>query len=160
MKALVVLFAALLTGVAVNAQESPEKRIELSDLAWLAGCWEGTGFGNRVGECWMSAPDGRLTGMFQIIDADGRQTLSEIFVIDEFEGGPAMRLKHFHADLKGWEDKDEFVVFALRETGTDFACFDGLTYTRTGDDRLVVELVVSQDGESSRQRLEFERAAD
>lgn len=158
MKTCILLLVALLTGAGEGAREAP--RIELSDLKWLEGCWEGAGFGNRVGECWMSAPDGRLTGMFQIIDADGQQTLSEIFVLDEFEEGPAIRLKHFYADLTGWEDKDEFVVFPLRETGADFARFDGLAYSRTGDDRLIVELVVSQGGESSVQRLEFQRVTD
>lgn len=158
MKTCFLLLVALLTSAGAAAREAP--RIELSDLAWLAGCWQGTGFGNRVEECWMTAPDGRLTGMFQMIDADGQQTMSEIFVLDEFEDGPAIRLKHFHADLTGWEDKDEFVVFPLRETGTDFARFDGLTYRRTEDGRLIVEVVVSQGEESSVQRLEFQRVED
>lgn len=151
--------AALLACVHVGAEEPSGTRIELSDLAWLEGCWEGTGFGNRVGECWMSAPDGRLTGMFQMIDSDGKQTMSEIFVLDAFEDGPALRLKHFNADLTGWEGQDDFIVFPLRETGVGFARFDGLTYRLESDGRLIVELVVSRGGESSLQRLEFERVA-
>jgi len=152
--------ALLLAATVAGAREAPEQRVELSDLGWLEGCWEGTGFGNRVSECWMSSPNGRLTGMFQMIDADSNQTMSEIFVLDEFEDGPAIRLKHFHADLTGWEGRDEFIVFPLRETGDGFARFDGLTYTHTEDDRLIVGLVVSQAGEQSLQRLEFERVAD
>ena len=152
--------AALLAGTGLGAQEAPKERIELSDLAWLQGCWEGTGFGNRVGECWMSAPDGRLTGMFQMIDAEGKQTMSEIFVLDAFEDGPAIRLKHFHADLTGWEGRDDFIVFPLRETGTGFARFDGLTYRLESDGRLIVELVVSRGGEASLERLEFRRVRE
>lgn len=133
---------------------------DLSKLTWLEGCWEGSGFGKRVEECWMSAPDGRLTGMFQMIDDDGKQTMSEIFVLDHFEGGPAIRLKHFHPDLTGWEDQDEFIVFPLRETGPDFARFDGLTYRLDEGGRLIVELVVSMGGEPSLQRLEFERVSN
>lgn len=154
------ILAALLAGTGAGAQEVPEERIELSDLGWLQGCWEGTGFGNRVGECWMSAPDGRLTGVFQMIDADGHQTMSEIFVLDDFEDGPALRLKHFHADLTGWEEREEFMVFPLRETGAGFARFEGLNYSLAEDGRLIVELVVSRGGESSLQRLEFERVGD
>lgn len=75
MQILILLLAALLAGTGAGAQEASEERIELSDLGWLQGCWEGTGFGNRVEECWMSAPDGRLTGMFQMIEADGKQTM-------------------------------------------------------------------------------------
>ena len=160
MKTCILLFVALLTGTGAAAPDESSQRIELSDLGWLEGCWEGTGFGNRVGECWMSAPAGRLTGMFQMLDAAGSQTMSEIFVLDHFEDGPAIRLKHFHADLTGWEGRDEFLVFPLRETGPDFARFDGLTYSRTEDGRLIVELMVSQGDESSLQRLEFDRVRD
>ena len=160
MKTCILLFVALLTGTGAAAPDEPSKRIELSDLGWLEGCWEGTGFGTRVGECWMSAPGGRLTGVFQMLDADGSQTMSEIFVLDHFEYGPAIRLKHFHADLTGWEGRDDFVVFPLRETGPDFARFDGLTYRLAEDGRLIVELMVSRSGESSLQRLEFQRVAD
>ena len=160
MKTCILLFVALLTGTGAAAPDESSQRIELSDLGWLKGCWEGTGFGNRVGECWMSAPGGRLTGVFQMLDADGSQTMSEIFVLDHFEYGPAIRLKHFHADLTGWEGRDDFVVFPLRETGPDFARFDGLTYRLAEDGRLIVELMVSRGGESSLQRLEFQRVAD
>lgn len=160
MKIHVFLLATLLLAGGADGQDAPETRVEIGDLAWLEGCWEGTGFGNRVEECWMTAPDGRLTGMFQMIGADGKQTMSEIFVLDEFEDGPAIRLKHFHPDLTGWEGQDEFIVFPLRETRADFARFDGLTYSLAEDGRLIVELVVSQGGEPSLQRLEFERVAD
>jgi len=160
MKNFLLLLAALLTAPGAGARDSPDKRIELSDLAWLAGCRAGTGFGNRVEECWMTAPDGRLTGMFQMIGADGKQMMSEIFVLAEFDDGPAIRLKHFHPDLTGSEGRDEFLVFPLRETGADFARFDGLTYCLVEDGRLIVELMVKRAGESSLQRLEFERVTD
>lgn len=158
MKIRIFVLAAILLCARAYATEPSENRIALADLAWLEGCWAGTGFGKRVGECWMSAPDGRLTGMFQMIDADGRQTMSEIFVLTEFEDGPAIRLKHFNPDLTGWEDRDEFIVFPLRETGADFARFDGLTYSLADDGRLIVELMVKQGGEASLERLEFKRA--
>lgn len=160
MKTCIVLLVAWLIGAGAWAQETTEEQIELSDLAWLEGCWEGTGFGNRVGECWMCAPDGRLTGMFQMIDPEGKQTMSEIFVLDEFDDGPAIRLKHFNADLTGWEGQDDFIVFSLRETGPGFARFDGLTYRLESDGRLIVELIVSRGGESSLQRLEFRRVRE
>lgn len=150
----IVLFAVLAAG---PAREGDALEPDRSRLTWLEGCWEGTGFGKRVSECWMSAPDGRLTGMFQIIGADGSQEMSEIFVLDRFEDGPAIRLKHFHPDLTGWEGRDDFLVFPLRETGEGFARFDGLTYRLSEEGRLVVDLVVSRGGEESLERLVFER---
>ena len=149
-----LLFAVLLPG---EARDADVAEPDPSRLSWLEGCWEGTGFGKRVTECWMSAPDGRLTGMFQMIGADGAQEMSEIFVLDDFDDGPAIRLKHFHPDLTGWEGQDDFVVFPLLETGAGFARFDGLTYRLSDDGRLIVDLVVSREGEESVERLEFER---
>lgn len=158
-----VLFPVLVLLIALQpADADTEASVapELSQLGWLEGCWSGTGFGKRVDECWMRAPDGRLTGMFQLIGEGGRQEMSEIFVLDHFAAGPAIRLKHFHPDLTGWEDRDAFIEFPLRETGPGFARFDGLTYRLDPDGRLIVELMVSRGGEPSLERLEFERVAD
>lgn len=160
MKKYLLLMATLSALARVGAEEMDNTEPDLGQLTWLEGCWQGTGFGKRVDECWMRAPDGRMTGMFQLVGEDGRQEMSEIFVLAEFEDGPAIRLKHFHPDLTGWEGRDEFVEFPLRETGPDFARFDGLVYRVVEDGRLVVELMVTTGGETSLQRLEFERVAD
>lgn len=151
------LLSLILALLAAPLLAEAPPRVALSDLSWLQGCWQGTGFGKAVTECWMRAPDGRLTGMFQLIGADGRQEMSEIFVLDEFDDGPAIRLKHFGPDLAGWEARDEHVVFELRETGPGLARFDGLTYRLLDDGRLVAELVVRRGDESSVERLQFER---
>lgn len=150
---LVFLATLAMTPVFAQASEGAEPHLDLKDLAWLQGCWEGTGFNNRIGECWISAPDGRLTGMFQMIGPDGTQTLSEFFVLDAFDDAPAIRLKHFNADLTGWEARDEYVVFELLETGPDFARFDGLEYRRDNQGRLIVHVTVSRDGVESVERL-------
>lgn len=148
----------LLVAFALAAgQQDAHPNVDISDLAWLAGCWHGTGFGNRVEECWMLAPDGRLTGMFQIIDQDGHQTLSEIFVLDRFEDEPALRLKHFHPDLTGWETRDDFVEFKLLETREGYARFEALEYTRSEAGGLIVDVVVSRNGEERVERLELQR---
>jgi hypothetical protein len=138
------------------AEVPAETRIELSDLAWLEGCWEGTAFGNLAGECWMRAPDGRLTGMFQLIDGE-RQKFSEIFVIDRFDDGPALRLKHFHANLHGWEERDQYLSFPLKETGPGVARFDGLLYRLEEDGSLSIELRMKRGDEHHTERMLFHR---
>jgi hypothetical protein len=158
----VALIFALLVPAALQDHQLRDTAAEdasgynLADLGWLEGCWQGSGFGKRVTECWMRAPAGRLTGMFQMIGENGEQEFSEIFVLDEFEGGAAIRLKHFDPELVGWEAQDGYVVFELRETGPDFARFDGLTYRLSEDGRLIAELSVTRNGERETERLEFE----
>lgn len=105
----------------------------------LLGCWEGEGLGGQVYECWMPGPGGRVTGTFQLVQ-DGEQAFSEILIIDDFGEGPEMRLKHFYGDLKGWEEKDDFVTFKLKEARDDALVFGGLTITFEGDDRLLMDL--------------------
>lgn len=152
-----LMLILILLGAPTDTGQPVDPRLRVSDLSWLEGCWQGTGFGKRVTECWMRAPDGRMTGMFQLIGDGGAQEMSEIFVLDDFEDGPAIRLKHFGPELIGWEAHDAFVVFELRETGPDFARFDGLTYRLTAADRLVAELVVTENGEQRTVRLTFDR---
>lgn len=149
----------LLAGFAALAQPAePAPRAEIADLAWLEGCWEGTGFGSRVTECWMLGPTGRLTGTFQLLNADGTQNFSEILLLDVFEDGPAMRVKHFTPDFVGWEGKDGFHTFVLEETGPGFARFRGLTLELGGDGRQIATLLMrSGDGAVREERLVYER---
>ena len=150
---LIFLLMFAMTQLFAQASEDGEPHFDLRELAWLQGSWEGTGFNNRIGECWMSAPDGRLTGMFQMIGPDGNQTLSEFFILGAFQDAPAIRLKHFNADLTGWEAQDEYVLFELLETGPDFARFDGLEYHRDNQGRLIIHVTVSRDGKESVERF-------
>ncbi|MGF1607150.1 MAG: DUF6265 family protein [Rhodothalassiaceae bacterium] len=132
--------------------------VDPAHLAWLQGCWVGEGLGAEVSECWMAAPDGRMTGMFQLVE-DGAQRFSEIFVLDDFGDGPVLRLKHFDAELKGWEAQDGFISFRLIKTEPDRASFKGLVYERTADDAMAVHLDIRRaDGSVRTETLIFQRA--
>lgn len=54
----------------------------------------------------------------------------------EVEGSVEMRLKHVHPDMKGWEEKDDFVTFKLVRHDDSGAYFEGLTFRRAGPDRI------------------------
>lgn len=153
-----VIVVLLLMAVALpTAMAEEPSRLELADLVFLEGCWHGTAFGSPASECWMVAPDGRLTGMFQLVQ-DGRQAFSEIFVLDRFEDGYELRVKHFHSDLRGWEAQDAWVTFPLRETGPGLARFDGLVYRLDEEGGLQVDLDMRHGDEVRTERLRFARA--
>lgn len=130
---------------------------DISRLAWLEGCWEGEGLGGDVGECWLRAPGSdRLTGLF-FLSVNGEQRFSEIMVIDMFDDGPALRLKHFHADMTGWEEREDYVSFPLYETGDNYARFRGLDYRLTPDGTFEIDIVLRSRGEAHTYRLTLRR---
>lgn len=148
---------------AFAAQAQPEEarvRADIADLAWLEGCWEGEGFGGAISECWMRGPTGRLTGTFQLLEPDGTQRFSEILLLDVFEDGPAMRVKHFTPDFVGWEDKDAYLTFVLEETRDGYGRFRGLTLELTEDGRQIATLMMRDaEGNPREERLVYERLA-
>jgi len=130
---------------------------DMPDAAWLEGCWEGEGLGAAVTECWMRAPDGRMTGMFQLLNEDGSQRFSEIFTLAPFEDGVQLRLKHFNPDMTGWEARDDFIAWTLVEAGERRLVFDGLEMFIDEGGRLIVDLDIRRGGEVARERFTYER---
>ena len=153
-----VIFAALMLQASQPSDGSAETpRIKLDDLEFLQGCWAGTGLGAEAQECWMAGPSGRLTGMFELLNADGTQRFSEIFVLDRFEDGPALRLKHFHPDLTGWEAQDDYVSFPLIETAPGRAVFEGLEMQLSDTGALLVDLTMTGADGPRIERFTYER---
>ena len=73
-----------------------------------------------------------MVGYFRFVK-DNKVVFYEIVTIVETNGTLAMRLKHFHADLKGWEEKDDMQEFKLVAVEGQTAYFDGLSMRRDGD---------------------------
>jgi hypothetical protein len=147
----------LFTGIlaALSLQSSPaEQPIE---APWLHGCWQGEALGGHAVECWMHAPMGRLTGVFELHDDTGAQVFSELIVIDTFEDGPAMRLKHFRPDLTGWEAGNEYINFPLVEQREDALIFNGLEMHLLDENRVLVEVVLGEGDEPHVERFEYTR---
>lgn len=130
----------------------------LEDFAWLAGRWEGTGFGGaRVEEVWTAPEGSSMCGLFRMT-RDGRAQIYEFVLLVPVGDSVEMRLKHFTWELKGWEEKDKWVTFRLvRRTETEFF-FEGLTFRREdGGDTLRAFLLVSSKGRSEEQELVYRR---
>ncbi len=131
---------------------------ELTPPDWLEGCWTGTGLGSPAMECWMSSPGGPMTGMFQLLDENGDQIFSEIMLIDTFDDGPALRLKHFDAQLIGWEAADEYVNFAFVEQTPTSLVFNGLEMHLQPSGALFIDVVLGEGEDLQTARFEYVRA--
>lgn len=119
---------------AVEGQDPPKAR--LADLAWLAGAWEGEGITGPAREVYSPPMGGQIIGHF-IQTRGGEIAFSEILTIAQVGDTLEYRLKHFNADLTGWEEKDDVFRFPLVAVEGDAFYFDGLTIRRDGPDGLI-----------------------
>ena len=84
----------------------------LDQVSWIEGYWKGEAMGGQTEEIWSRPMGGSMMGSFKLVYEHEIQ-FYEIMTIAEIDETLIMRLKHFHADLKGWEEKDQTVDFKL-----------------------------------------------
>lgn len=141
--------------LAEGAASPPAK---VADFAWLAGHWVGTGFGGaHVEEVWMSPMGGSMSGHFRLV-AGGRAQVYEVFALVQVGPSVELRLKHFSADLKAWEEKSDFVTFKLVRHAPGEAHFEGLTFRVIDNRELRAWLVTeARDGTRTEQEMVYQR---
>jgi hypothetical protein len=146
------------TRSAVAGQASPAARV--AELAWLSGEWTGAGIGGAPAREVYSAPlAGHLTGHFVQTRGEG---IAFMELVDIAEEGDTLvyRLKHFNADLTGWEERGEVRRFPLVAKTDSTWFFDGLTIRRDGPDRMTGAVrVASSDGPSRELVFHYSRAS-
>jgi hypothetical protein len=136
------------------AAERP--RATLADMKWLEGRWVGAAFGGKTEEQW-SAPDGgAMVGWYRLVK-DGKPVFYELMTVVEKDGSLVMRLKHFHADLKGWEEKDEVREFALVAKEEGAMHFEGMSFHPKGDALTVYLAIEHEDGKVTEEKFEYAR---
>jgi len=141
-----------------SVSDTSEGSKSLDDLSWLVGRWVGKGFGGVCEEVWQPSSGGSMIGTFRLI-VDGKAQFYELMTVTMELGKPTMKLKHFNADLTGWEEKDKFVTFEFVSMSDSGILFEGLTYSLTPDGGLRVTVMVgSGDGETNEQLIEYHRA--
>ncbi len=134
----------------------------VADMTWLEGEWVGTGIGgNPAGESFSFAGDRQMIGHFWQLDAGGDVDFYEVITITRDGDSLMMRLKHFAADLSGWEDKsaESALNFPLLERGERRWVFGPATFTKPSDDTLEVSVVVrGSDGKLNSLDFSYRRA--
>lgn len=118
--------AAQETRVAEDGAESP--RADLGQMDWLIGQWSGEGIGGApAAESWLPPAGGTMVGTFVQQSAEGPILFTEHLYLMEEDGTLVLRLKHFNADLTGWEEKDDMLSFRLVALEPCAAYFHALT---------------------------------
>jgi len=151
------------TRIGEKGFESPPATLEQID--WLEGQWIGDGIGGAPAmESWLKPMGGTMVGTFVQEAADGSIQFSEILYLMEEEGSLVLRLKHFNADLTGWEEKDEMLTFRLVAIEPCAAYFNALTLRcanpeRPGEGLVAAVRMRSDKPEPQELVFEFGKAA-
>src|SRR5688572_11029670 len=82
---------------------------------------------------------GAMIGTFRLL-AKNAVVFYQFLNMAEENGTLVLRLKHFNADMTGWEEKGSFLTFSLVRMTPAEAFFNGLTFRRAGDDGLEIFL--------------------
>jgi hypothetical protein len=131
----------------------------LADLAWLAGTWRGEGITGPAREVYLKPMGGQMAGHFSQMRADGIW-FYEIVTIVEKGASLEYRLRHFNADLTGWEEKDGVRAFPLVAAADNAWYFDGLTIRRDGDDGMIGAVLIQNRDGTTREAVFHYRRGD
>ena len=107
----------------------------LADLTLLVGHWQGGFLGSTAEEAWLPAAGGSMLGVARLYK-DKDVVFYEIMIAVEEEESVSIKLKHFHPDLRGWEEKDEMATFQFIKASANTIWFDGLTFHKGEDGSL------------------------
>lgn len=138
-------------------EELGSPKATLEDIEWLSGRWTGEAFGGTTEELW-SPPSGHsMMGAFKLV-VDGKANFYEIVTITEEDETLLLRLKHFHSNLKGWEEKDVTRDFKLVKVTPTRVYFDGYTFEKNSANSMTAYVVVgARDGSQTEEMFPYKR---
>jgi hypothetical protein len=139
------------------AKNATLPKATLADARFLEGHWKGEAFGGVTEEIWTSAIGNSMLFSFRLV-VDGKVDFYEIGHIIEKDNSLLLQLKHFGADLKGWEEKDETQDFELVKIEENKLYFSGLTYEKISDIEMNAHVVIAkEDGSTEEISFNFKK---
>ncbi|WP_276168355.1 DUF6265 family protein [Zobellia alginiliquefaciens] len=158
------LYTFFLVSLHINAQNTttlPEgsnsPSATLADISWMQGNWSGEAFGGKTEEFWGAPSGGSMLFSFKLI-SDGKVSFYELGHIRELDETLVYELKHFHGDLKGWEEKDEVQQFKLVKVDGNRVYFEGFTFEKvSGNEINIYAQIGNEDGSSEEVTFNFKK---
>jgi hypothetical protein len=162
MKYSLILFLAAITSLTAqntlslkDGETSPTATI--SQIEWMTGHWKGDAFGGSTEEIWSPPAVGSMMFVFRLI-VDNEIVFYEIGHIRELESSLVFELKHFGADLKGWEEKDEVQTFKFIKARENRMYFEGFTFERISYQEInIYGLIENEDGTTEEMKFNYKR---
>jgi hypothetical protein len=133
------------------------EKATIQDMKRLAGTWHGEGLGGTVEEVYSQAQDGTMMGMFRFLEK-GKTVFYELITVLEEKGTLIVKLKHFNANLSGWEEKDKTVDFPFVKKDKNRMYFAGQTFEFIGKNKLIIYVAMhDKDGKVSEESFSYTR---
>lgn len=140
---LLILFLTLnsFQSFETNQEVQIQDEFDINDYSWLVGSWKGDGFGGISEEIWSKPENGVMMGMYRHLK-DDKLVFYEFLILDK----TGLRLKHFHPDLKGWEEKNETTFFEMIEYSPTKIEMKGLIFEKKTDNLMEIRLKLNRNG--------------
>lgn len=153
-----------LTLISASAWAQEEERESnsaklMEQISWIAGDWHGEAMGGTFEESWSPPSGGSMMGMFKMINDDKVVFYEILTIVPTKDDSLVLRLKHFHPDLKGWEEKDDSVEFPFVSVSEKEAKFDGLRFVKTAEDKMEILVTMKQGEKTSEVKFACQRRA-
>jgi Domain of unknown function (DUF6265) len=135
----------------------------VANLAFISGSWHGAVAGGVFDEEWSTPRAEAMMGMFRYME-NGKVKFYEFMAIEAGASGPVLHLRHFDADLAGWEERSKPLSFSVAAFTENQVVFESagkatrLTYRRSSEDSLTVVLEQSRQGRKGTQEFHYLRA--
>lgn len=138
-------------------EEKNSPRATLSDIDWIQGHWQGVAFGGITEEIWTPPLGNSMMCAFKLV-VDNQIQFYEITTITEDNGTLMLRLKHFHKDLKGWEERDVTKDFRLVKITQKRVYFEGFTFERISNNEINMYVMINnQDSKPVETKFNYKR---
>lgn len=128
----------------------------LGAVSWIEGHWRGEAFGGITEEIWTAPLGGSMMCAFKLVVQD-KVKFYELVTIVEENNTLLIRLKHFHSDLKGWEEKDKTVDFKLVKVIDNKVYFDRFTFERINPNEMNVYVIIDNNGVQTETKFNYQR---
>jgi len=135
-------------------KESGSPKATLADIAWIAGTWRGQAMGGAIEEIWSNPMAGSMMGSFKYSE-NNEVIFYEIEAITQEDSTLILRLKHFNANLKGWEEKNDVVEFRLVKIAKNKVYFDDLTFEKVSNQKMNIYVVIGKAEDRQEEKLNY-----
>lgn len=128
----------------------------LDAIKWVQGHWRGEAFGGITEEIWTPPLGGSMMCAFKLTVGE-KVRFYELVTIVEDKNTLILRLKHFHSDLTGWEEKNKTIDFKLLKVTDNKIFFDGFTFEKVSSNEINMYVVIEDKGNQIETKFNYKR---